>query len=230
MIYNLKKYLDQRNWRWIPVFIVVPPVDIQLEEVSRSEILKNSTKISLLCTTGVSNPISNITWDGLDDIENTLLTTETKNKEFGGYQTSQVRFHGWTQKVAVTGIQPLTTFFSFIFLLLSTYHFTVGRLSNCFFRGSAPVFCHQFNSSWKITSISVTVWVARPPIFGESLLILQFNAKQFHHIILFVKIDPRHVNIQWPSTQSSRIFVKIFVLDCCTISNLKEIITHSPIA
>ena len=91
-------------------FIVVPPVDIHLEEVSRSEKLKNSTKISLLCKTGVSNPISNITWDGLDDIENTLLTTETKEKEFGGFQLSQVRLHGRTIKVSNTGIQPLTTF------------------------------------------------------------------------------------------------------------------------
>ena len=95
----------------VTCFIVVPPVDIQLEEVSRSEILKNSTKISLLCKTGVSNPISNITWDGLDDIENTLLTTESKEKEFGGYQLSQVRFHGRTMKVSITRIQPLTTFF-----------------------------------------------------------------------------------------------------------------------
>ena len=99
----------------IPVFIVVPPVDIQLEEVSRSEKLKNSTKISLLCKTGVSNPISNITWDGLDDIENILLTTESKEKEFGGFQLSQVGFHARTQKVSITGIQPLTTFFNFFF-------------------------------------------------------------------------------------------------------------------
>ena len=45
--------------------------------------------------------------------------------------------------------------------------------------------------------------------------------------ILFVKIDPRHMNIQWPFTQSSWIFVKKLALDCCTITNLNEIIHNS---
>ena len=66
------------------------PDSIHLREQSRHALTTGYTKITLLCSTGESNPVSNISWTGIEKIQSKLFSAAEQDGEYGGSQMLQV--------------------------------------------------------------------------------------------------------------------------------------------
>ena len=67
------------------------PNSVHLQERSRHPLTTGYTKITLLCSADESNPVSDISWTGLEKIQSKLFSATEQDGEYGGSQMLQVK-------------------------------------------------------------------------------------------------------------------------------------------